>query len=84
MAGAERTLSLFNIDIDSVDKFLDLQHEDSVLSASISSDGRQLASGAADQLIRIWSVTTGALLDTLCGSDAPVTSVVLYKGFVVS
>ncbi|XP_022614773.1 NACHT domain- and WD repeat-containing protein 1 [Seriola dumerili] len=84
MAGAERTLSLFNIDTDSLDKFLDLQHEDSVLSASISSDGRQLASGAADQLIRIWSVTTGALLDTLCGSDTPVTSVVLYKGFVVS
>lgn len=29
-------------------------------------------------------MTTGALLDTLCGSDAPVTSVVLYKGFVLS
>ncbi|XP_039984385.1 NACHT domain- and WD repeat-containing protein 1 [Xiphias gladius] len=84
MAGAERTLSLFHVDGDSVDKFLDLQHDDSVLSACTSSDCRLLASGAADQLIRIWSVTTGALLDTLCGSDAPVTSVVLYEGFVVS
>ncbi|XP_040896943.1 NACHT domain- and WD repeat-containing protein 1 [Toxotes jaculatrix] len=84
IAGSERTLSLFNIDRDPVDKFLDLQHDDSVLSTCISSDGRLLASGAADQLIRIWSVTTGALLDTLCGSDAPVTSVVFYKGFVVS
>lgn len=33
---------------------------------------------------QIWSVTTGALMDTLCGSLAPVTSVVLYKSFVVS
>ncbi|XP_071342720.1 NACHT domain- and WD repeat-containing protein 1 [Trachinotus anak] len=84
MAGTERTLSLFNIDTDSVDKFLDLQHDDSVLSACMSADCRLLVSGAADQLIRIWSVTTGALLDTLCGSDAPVTSVLLYKSFVVS
>ncbi|KAG7513905.1 NACHT domain-containing and WD repeat-containing 1 [Solea senegalensis] len=84
IAAAERTLSLFNLDRDAVDKFLDLQHEDTVLSACMSSDGRTLASGAADQLIRMWSVTTGALLDTLCGSDAPVTSVLLYKGFVVS
>ncbi|XP_044216744.1 LOW QUALITY PROTEIN: NACHT domain- and WD repeat-containing protein 1 [Thunnus albacares] len=84
LAGSERTLSLFNINRDSVDGFLNLQHEDSVLSACVSSDCRLLASGAADQLIRIWSVTTGALLDTLCGSDAPVTSLVLYDGFVVS
>ncbi|XP_031731172.1 NACHT domain- and WD repeat-containing protein 1 [Anarrhichthys ocellatus] len=84
IAGSERTLSLFNIDRDSVVGFLDLQHDDSVLSSCVSSDCRLLVSGAADQLIRIWSVTTGALLDTLCGSDSPVTSVVLYHGFVVS
>ncbi|XP_068563273.1 NACHT domain- and WD repeat-containing protein 1 [Cebidichthys violaceus] len=84
IAGSERTLSLFNINKDSVDGFLDLQHDDSVLSSCVSSDCRLLVSGAADQLIRIWSVTTGALLDTLCGSDSPVTSVVLYYGFVVS
>lgn len=29
-------------------------------------------------------MTTGALLDTLCGSNAPVTSVVLHNGFVLS
>ena len=52
-AAAERTLSLFHIDRDSVDKVLDLQHEDEVLSACVSSDGRLLASGAADQLIRV-------------------------------
>ncbi|XP_078101592.1 NACHT domain- and WD repeat-containing protein 1-like [Sander vitreus] len=84
LVGSDQTLSLFNIDRNSVDGFLDLQHDDSVLSACVSSDNRLLASGAADQLIRIWSVTTGALLDTLCGSNTPVTSVLLFNRFVVS
>ncbi|XP_059197113.1 NACHT domain- and WD repeat-containing protein 1 [Centropristis striata] len=84
IAGSDLTLSLFHVDRDSVDGFLDLQHDDIVLSACVSSDGRLLASGAADQLVRIWSVTTGSLLDALCGSDAAVTSVRLYSGFVVS
>nr|QHQ71241.1 NWD1 [Scophthalmus maximus] len=84
MAAADRTLSLFNVLTDSVDRFLDLQHDDDVLSACVSSDGRRLATGAADQLIRIWSVTTGALQDCLCGSDSPVTSLLWYKGSVVS
>lgn len=35
-------------------------------------------------LRQVWSVTTGALLDSLCSPDAPVTSVVLYNGFVLS
>ncbi|KAM9761938.1 NACHT domain- and WD repeat-containing protein 1 [Menidia menidia] len=84
IAGCERTLSLFHLSSHSVDGFLDLHHDDSVLSACVSSDGRQVASGAADQLVRIWSVTTGALLDSLCGSDAPVTSVLFLGGLVAS
>ncbi|KAM3619409.1 uncharacterized protein V6R79_007732 [Siganus canaliculatus] len=84
IAGSDRTLSLFNVDGDSVDEFLSLQHDDSVLSVCVSSDCRLLVSGAADQRIRIWSVTTGALLDSLCGSDAAVTSVLLYNSLVVS
>ncbi|XP_015232013.1 PREDICTED: NACHT domain- and WD repeat-containing protein 1 [Cyprinodon variegatus] len=83
-AGCERTLSLFNISGVSAESFLDLQHDDVVLSACVSSDCRHVVSGAADQLIRVWSVTTGLLLDVLCGCNAPVTSLLLYKGFVVS
>lgn len=52
-AGSDRTLSLFNINAGSVDRFLDLQHDDSVLSVCVSSDCHLLASGAADQLIRV-------------------------------
>ncbi|KAM4738512.1 NACHT domain- and WD repeat-containing protein 1 [Anableps anableps] len=84
IAGWERTLSLFNVCGDSVDGFLDLRHDDEVLSACVSSDCKHIVSGAADQLIRIWSVTTGHLLDALCGCNAPVTSLLLHDGFVVS
>lgn len=35
-------------------------------------------------LSQVWSVTTGALLDSLCGADAPVTCVLLFNDFVVS
>ncbi|KAM9848826.1 NACHT domain- and WD repeat-containing protein 1 [Aulostomus maculatus] len=84
LAGANQTLSLFNINRDSVERFLNLQHEDCVLSVCMSSDSRLLATGAADQLVRVWSVTTGALLDTLCGSDAPVTHLLWYDSLVLS
>lgn len=52
-AGSDKCLSLFSIDRNSVDRILDLQHDDSVLCACISSDGRLLASGSADQLLRV-------------------------------
>uniref|UniRef100_A0A3B3WR46 AAA+ ATPase domain-containing protein n=1 Tax=Poecilia mexicana TaxID=48701 RepID=A0A3B3WR46_9TELE len=52
-SGRERTLSLFRIGSDSVDGFLELQHDDEVLSACVSPDGRRVVSGAADQLIRV-------------------------------
>ncbi|XP_071402923.1 NACHT domain- and WD repeat-containing protein 1 [Centroberyx affinis] len=84
LAGCERTLSLFNVEREPLDRFLDLQHEEAVLSACVSQDSRLLVSGAVDHVIRVWSVTTGVLLDALCGTDAPVSSLALYKGFIVS
>ncbi|XP_032427976.1 NACHT domain- and WD repeat-containing protein 1 isoform X1 [Xiphophorus hellerii] len=84
IAGWERTLSLFRVCGDSVDGFLELQHDDEVLSACVSPDSRRVVTGAADQLIRIWSVTTGRLLDALSGCSAPVTSLLLYDHLVVS
>uniref|UniRef100_A0A3P9NAE5 NACHT and WD repeat domain containing 1 n=1 Tax=Poecilia reticulata TaxID=8081 RepID=A0A3P9NAE5_POERE len=44
----------------------------------------------SDQLLfvhswmQIWSVTTGHLVDALCGCNAPVTALLLYDHFVVS
>uniref|UniRef100_A0A3B3BH33 NACHT and WD repeat domain containing 1 n=1 Tax=Oryzias melastigma TaxID=30732 RepID=A0A3B3BH33_ORYME len=34
--------------------------------------------------LQVWSVTTGALLDFFCGSDASVTSLLFFRDFVVS
>ncbi|XP_054899849.1 LOW QUALITY PROTEIN: NACHT domain- and WD repeat-containing protein 1 [Poeciliopsis prolifica] len=84
IAGWERTLSLFRVCSDSADRFLELQHDDEVLSACVSLDGRRVVTGAADQLIRVWSVTSGRLVDTLCGCSAPVTSLLLDGHWAVS
>nr|XP_057929905.1 NACHT domain- and WD repeat-containing protein 1 [Doryrhamphus excisus]XP_057929906.1 NACHT domain- and WD repeat-containing protein 1 [Doryrhamphus excisus] len=84
MAGSGVTLSLFNIHMDSLESFLKLKHDDRISCACISPDARLIATGAVDQLIRVWSVTTGALLDVFCGSDAPITSLLFYKCFLLS
>ncbi|XP_061744693.1 NACHT domain- and WD repeat-containing protein 1-like [Nerophis ophidion] len=84
LAGSDVTLSLFNIHIDSIHSFLQLKHDADVLCARVSSDARLIATGAVDQLIRVWSLTTGALLDVFCGSEAPITRVLFYERFLVS
>ncbi|XP_055077553.1 NACHT domain- and WD repeat-containing protein 1 [Periophthalmus magnuspinnatus] len=86
LAGSDLVLVLFRLDgVDRfLDRFLELVHDDEVLSACVSSDSRMLFSGAKDQIIRVWSITTGALLDSLCGLDAPVSSLSLLSDLIVS
>ncbi|KAJ0065720.1 hypothetical protein NL108_017248, partial [Boleophthalmus pectinirostris] len=84
LAGSDLVLVLFRLDLDRVDRFLELVHDDEVLSACVSPDSRILYSGAKDQVIRVWSITTGALLDSLCGLDSPVSSLSLLSDLVVS
>ncbi|KAK7889204.1 hypothetical protein WMY93_024764 [Mugilogobius chulae] len=84
MAGSDLVLALFRLDQDRVNRFLELIHDDEVLSACVSSDCKILFSGAKDQIIRVWSITTGALLDSLCGLDAPVSCLSLLSDFIVS
>ncbi|XP_031642138.1 NACHT domain- and WD repeat-containing protein 1 [Oncorhynchus kisutch] len=84
LAGCERTLVLFHRESDCVQSFLDLHHEDTVLCACVSGDSRVVVSGSEDQTIRVWSMTTGNLLDCFLGMDAPVTTLALYEGTVVS
>ncbi|TNM88089.1 hypothetical protein fugu_006310 [Takifugu bimaculatus] len=83
ITGRDRTLTLFSIRDDSVDQFLVLHHDDAVVSCCVSSDCRLIVSGAADHMIRVWSWTSGALLDTLC-SEVPITTLVLLKDFLLS
>ena len=50
-------------------------HDDFVLSVSFSPDGKTLASGSADNSIKLWDVQTGKEIATLQGHDDFVSSV---------
>ncbi|BBD61132.1 WD-40 repeat-containing protein [Nostoc sp. HK-01] len=49
-------------------------HSSRVNSLSFSPDGKTLASGSADNTIKLWNVSTGKLLKTLSGYSSPVYS----------
>jgi len=46
-----------------------------VQSVAISSDGRLVAAGSYDKVVRIWDARTGELLETLQGHSSQVRSV---------
>ncbi len=54
-------------------------HTAPIRALSLSADGTLLASGSADNTIKIWDVPTGKLLQTLKGHTAPVTSVAISQ-----
>ncbi len=54
-------------------------HTAPIYSLSLSQDGQILASGSADQTIKIWDLAAGKLLRTLQGHTAPVWSVALSR-----
>jgi WD40 repeat protein len=54
-------------------------HDDMIYSLRMSADGKQLASGAADKLARIWSTTDFKLLGTYEGHTNHVLAVAFNK-----
>uniref|UniRef100_A0A3P8ZG22 NACHT and WD repeat domain containing 1 n=1 Tax=Esox lucius TaxID=8010 RepID=A0A3P8ZG22_ESOLU len=84
LAGGGRLLLLFHTEMNSVQSFLDLHHDDTVLCACVSRDSRVVVSGTEHHTIRVWSITTGNLLDTFLGMGAPVTTLALCEGTVIS
>jgi WD40 repeat protein len=50
-------------------------HSESIWSVAISPDGQMLASGSADQTIKLWNLETGKLLYSLEGHSSLVVSV---------
>ena len=55
--------------------FPQLGHSLGVTSVAFSPDGKLLASGSADNSIKLWNVASGRELRTLSGHTAPVSSV---------
>lgn len=52
-------------------------HQGAVLALAISQDGKALASGARDNLVKLWSLPDGKLTSTMEGHKEDVTNVVL-------
>ena len=50
-------------------------HSDSVNSVALSSDGRHIVSGSADDTVKVWALAAGACVRTLEGHSRPVSSV---------
>ncbi|TRY57443.1 hypothetical protein DNTS_031430 [Danionella cerebrum] len=84
LAGCDQTLCVFLITLSSMHKVLDLQHDASVLCAVSNTEGSEIITSAQDRLIRVWSVTTGALLDWIGVMDSAVSTLALHERFVIS
>jgi glucose repression regulatory protein TUP1 len=52
-----------------------MQVDASVTSVAISSDGRLVAAGCLDNIVRLWDVQTGALIERLMGHKDSVYSI---------
>eukprot|EP00514_Thraustochytrium_sp_LLF1b_P010295 CAMPEP_0184550836 /NCGR_PEP_ID=MMETSP0199_2-20130426/22296_1 /TAXON_ID=1112570 /ORGANISM="Thraustochytrium sp., Strain LLF1b" /LENGTH=485 /DNA_ID=CAMNT_0026945823 /DNA_START=17 /DNA_END=1474 /DNA_ORIENTATION=- len=55
-------------------------HTDQVLALALTSDGRYLASGGKDKLLRIWDCRTNTLIDTFQGHRDSISGLVFRKG----
>lgn len=68
-------LMIWNTADGSLVRSIDAAHSDTVLSVSFSPDGKVLASGSADRMIKLWDVESGALLKTLEGHTHHVNAI---------
>ncbi|KAM9460844.1 NACHT domain- and WD repeat-containing protein 1 [Clarias gariepinus] len=82
--GCEKTLVVLHVNPNSVQKTQELQHEATVLSAASFSQGSKVVTGSQDQIIRVWGLVTGHLLDSFSGMGSPVTFVSVYNNKVIS
>ncbi len=55
-------------------------HKDHVLAVAVSSDGRVIASGGRDHLIKVWDVRTHQVIDTLEGHRGAVSALAFRHG----
>ncbi|XP_059385042.1 NACHT domain- and WD repeat-containing protein 1 [Carassius carassius] len=83
-AGCDRTLCVFLVTLTSMQRVLDLHHDASVLCAVSISEGSEIITSAQDRIVRVWSVTTGALLDWIGVMDSAVSSLAVHQRTIIS
>jgi WD40 repeat protein len=59
-------------------------HTDWVWSVAFSPDGNTIASSSGDQTVKLWNVSTGECIGTLCGHTNCVHSVTFLDGGTVA
>ncbi|XP_045348401.1 NACHT domain- and WD repeat-containing protein 1 isoform X1 [Leopardus geoffroyi] len=85
-AGFGRSVRIFLADSQGFHRFMatDLEHEDTVETASFGPENNLIVTGSRDALIQVWSLSEqGTLLDVLEGVGAPV-SLLVWGGALVA
>ncbi|XP_040300765.1 NACHT domain- and WD repeat-containing protein 1 isoform X2 [Herpailurus yagouaroundi] len=85
-AGFGRSVRIFLADSQGFHRFMatDLEHEDTVETASFGPENNLIVTGSRDALIQVWSLSEqGTLLDVLEGVGAPV-SLLVWGGTLVA
>uniref|UniRef100_A0AAY5EIB3 AAA+ ATPase domain-containing protein n=1 Tax=Electrophorus electricus TaxID=8005 RepID=A0AAY5EIB3_ELEEL len=82
--GCERTLAVLSVSPTSLHRTQDLQHDSTVLSAFSYSCGNKVITGSQDQIIRVWGLITGQMLDSISGMGSPVSFLSVYDGTIIS
>lgn len=71
-------------DLNHPDKSLQLkQHKDSITALSINSENTKFGTSSIDCTVKIWSLPDGAVLHTLNGHSAEVTSIDYFKEDII-
>lgn len=66
----DKSIVIFNVN--SQERLLLLGHEAYVRAITLLQGGNLLMSGSYDTTIKIWDMTTGVCINTLCGHTKPV------------
>ncbi|MGH0163081.1 UNVERIFIED_CONTAM: hypothetical protein FKN15_073816 [Acipenser sinensis] len=85
-AGHGRSVAVFQLDPSPMERCFvnDLEHEDTVLTAAVGTTQGVLITGSKNEAIRVWSLSSGVLLDSFSGMGVSVTALVLVEDTLIS
>ncbi|KAK6467567.1 NACHT domain- and WD repeat-containing protein 1 [Huso huso] len=85
-AGHGKSVAVFQLDPSAMERCFvnDLEHEDTVLTAAVGTTQGVLITGSKNEAIRVWSLSSGALLDSFSGMGVSVTALVLVEDTLIS